>query len=100
MTALIDNGTSIILSGAYGSGKASLFRDEYLHNKPEGTDISVLLIQANEFLTCESLWERLNQVLEWKHSDYYEPIGNKKLVCFIKDLHNLQVIGIYLILLS
>ena len=92
VTALTDNGTSIILSGKHGSGKASLFRDEYLHNKPEGTDISVLLIHANEFLTCQSLWERLNEVFEWKHSNYYEPVGNKKLVVFIKDLQNLQVL--------
>lgn len=88
---MIDNSVSIILSGMSGTGKTSLFRDEYLHNKPEGTDINVLMIHANEFLTCQSLWQQLNDVLEWKHSNFYQPIGNKKLVCFVKDLQNLQV---------
>lgn len=88
---MIDNSVSIILSGTSGTGKTSLFRDEYLHNKPEGTDITVLMIHANQFLTCELLWEQLNNVLEWKHSNFYQPMGNKRLVCFIKDLQNLKV---------
>ena len=81
LNVLVNSSVSLILSGTDGGGKSSLVNEEILRKKNDVNNFHVLNITANEFLTSESLWTRLNEVYEWKHSTFYQPFGTKKLIC-------------------
>ena len=49
----------------------------------------------NSFLFREtdglSVYEKIEEQLQWKHSSYYTTKGNRKMFCFIDDLNLAKV---------
>jgi len=43
------------------------------------------------FTNASLLYDRLDELLEWKHGKTYVPKGNKRLLCFIDDVNLAQV---------
>ena len=43
------------------------------------------------FTNAYLLYERLNEILEWRHGHIYVPKGNKRLIFFVDDLNLAQV---------
>lgn len=87
LNSLVEASTSAMLRGYDGIGKSAIIQEEIFRRKHDVSNSNVLKIIANEFLTSDSLWHRLNEVFEWKHSTFYQPLGAKKLICIIDDLH-------------
>ncbi|KAK2150976.1 hypothetical protein LSH36_380g01072 [Paralvinella palmiformis] len=42
------------------------------------------------FTNASLLYDRLDELLEWKHGKTYVPKGNKRLLCFIDDVNLAQ----------
>jgi GTPase SAR1 family protein len=79
---------SLMVVGATGCGKTSLIMEK-LHASCSGdiTDVFYITINANRMTDSVYIHKRINKNLIWKHSSLYVPKGNKKLYCFIDDIH-------------
>ena len=50
-------------------------------------EVQSLFINANKFITAKTLWQRMDELLEWKHTKTFVPKGNKRLICLIDDIN-------------
>eukprot|EP00795_Rhopilema_esculentum_P016198 gene16198-7569_t len=88
VSALIENGKPVLLAGPPGCGKSHIFKDRLQSQSTDMAEIQSLFINANKFITSKTLWQRMDEFLEWKHTKTYVPKGNKRLICLIDDLNH------------
>lgn len=83
---------SFLIVGETGTGKTSLISDK-LKTSCSGdlTEIFYITINANRLTNSTYLQGRINQHLSWIHGSHYVPKGNKRMYCFIDDIHQSQV---------
>ena len=91
VSALIENGKPVLLAGPSGCGKSHIFKDRLQSQSTDMAEIQSLFINANKFITSKTLWQRMDEFLEWKHTKTYVPKGNKRLICLIDDLNHSYV---------
>ncbi len=79
---------SLMIVGSTGCGKTSLIMEK-LHASCSGdiTDVFYITINTNRMTDSAYIHKRINKNLIWKHSSLFVPKGNKKLYCFIDDIH-------------
>ena len=91
---LINRGSSILLVGPQGSGKTSLLLDLLNNhcNDSRTNDTSLLHIYSNHLTSAKVVWEQTLECLEWHWGRRYTPKESKRLISFIDNLHNTEVI--------
>lgn len=93
VSLLVEGEYPVLLNGDNGSGKTSLllnFLSE--HCKPDVSDAALLHLYVNHSTSAETVWDQVQDCLEWRWGRRYTPKGCRKLVCFIDDVHNTEVI--------
>lgn len=88
---LSENGRPTLLIGPAGCGKSHIIRDRLLNSSSDVAEVQSLFVNANKFITSETLWKRMDEFLEWKHTRTFIPKGNKKLICLIDDINHCMV---------
>ena len=43
------------------------------------------------FTDSKLLFHRMDENLDWRHGKIFEPKGNKRLLCYVDDIHLAQV---------
>ena len=88
VSSLIENDRPVLLIGERGIGKSSLISDR-LKSTCGGdiSDVFYITINCNSETDGLSVYERLEEQFQWKHSSYYTTKGNRKMFCFIDDLN-------------
>lgn len=83
---------SLMIAGETGCGKTSLVTDK-LKTSCSGdlTELFYITINTNRLTNRSYLYSRINHHLSWLHGSYYLPKGNKKMYCFIDDLHQAEI---------
>lgn len=83
---------SFMIVGESGTGKTSLISDK-LKTSCSGdlTELFYITINSNRLTNSAYLQKRINHHLSWVHSSYFVPKGNKRMYCFIDDLHQAEV---------
>ena len=83
---------SFMIAGETGCGKTSLISDK-LKTSCSGdlTDLFYMTINTNRLTNSTYLFNRINHHLSWLHGSFYMPKGNKKMYCFIDDIHQANV---------
>ena len=89
--SVAENGRPALLIGPTGCGKSHIIKDRLLNNASDVAEVQSLFVNANKFTTSKTLWQRIDQSLEWKHTSTYVPKGNKKLICLIDDINHSNV---------
>ena len=84
-----------MLIGDQGCGKTSVIRDKLTNQDSDVVELQCLSVYCNQFTDSKTLWNQINDCLEWKHGRTYVPKGNKRLVCLVDDL-NLSKVTILL----
>ncbi|CAF0814108.1 unnamed protein product [Brachionus calyciflorus] len=83
---------SLMIVGEAGTGKTSLISDK-LKTSCSGdlTELFYITINSNRLTNSSYLQRRINHHLSWVHGSYYVPKGNKRMYCFIDDIHQAEV---------
>ena len=89
--ALAEIGKPTLLIGPSGCGKSHIIKERLLNNSSDVAEIQTLFIGSNEFITSTTLWQRIDEYLEWKHTTTYVPKGNQRLICLIDDINHSHV---------
>jgi len=82
---------SIMIAGESGCGKTSLISDKLKAScSGDLTELFYITINTNRLTNSTYLYNRINSHLSWLHGSEYLPKGNKKMYCFIDDVHQAQ----------
>ena len=93
VSLMVEGDCPVLLNGESGSGKTALllnFLSE--HCRPDISDTALLHLYMNHSTSAETVWDQVQDCLEWRWGRRYTPKGSRKLVCFIDDVHNTEVI--------
>lgn len=91
VAALAEAGKPTLLIGPSGCGKSHIIKDRLISNSSDMAEVQSLFINANKFITAKTLWQRMDDLLEWKHTKTFVPKGNKRLICLIDDINYCHV---------
>ena len=92
---MMNQDESVMIAGETGCGKTSLITDK-LKTSCSGdlTELFYITINTNRLTNSTYLYNRINHHLSWLHGSSYIPKGNKKMYCFIDDIHQAQIDGL------
>ena len=79
---------SFLIAGETGCGKTSVVTDK-LKSSCSGdlNEVFYITINTNRLTSSSYLFNRINQHLSWQHGSFHTPKGNKRMYCFIDDIH-------------
>jgi hypothetical protein len=83
---------SFLIAGETGCGKTSVVTDKLKAScSGDLTELFYITINTNRLTNSSYLYNRINRHLSWLHGSYYVPKGNKRMYCFIDDIHQTNV---------
>ena len=92
VSSMIENDHPVLLIGQRGIGKSSLISDRLKATcGGDISDVFSITINCNSQTNGLSVYERLEEQFQWKHSSFYTTKGNRKMFCFIDDLNLAQI---------
>ena len=81
----------MLLRGSPGSGKTSCVLSHISkHTSNPVSDVKTLVINVTEITTASSVADRLIEQMSWTAGHTYVPLGAKKLVCILDDIHKVK----------
>ena len=87
VTTLMGGGHSCLVVGELGCGKSELVRS--CVDALSGDDVTGLprvIINCHKRMRASDIWKRIEKKIEWRHSDFFTPPANKRLLCIIDDV--------------
>lgn len=89
--ALIGRGIPVLIDGGSGSGKTALVSHLLQEMGTSPADMKTLHVYCNLLTSAEGIWNQILDFLEWDWGKKYTPKDTKRLLCFIDDIHNMEV---------
>ncbi|CAF3502703.1 unnamed protein product [Rotaria socialis] len=88
ISSMSDNDHPVLLIGERGVGKTSLISDRLKATcGGDISDVFYVTINCNAETDGLSVYEKIEEQLQWKHSSYFTTKGNRKMFCFVDDLN-------------
>ncbi|CAF4740847.1 unnamed protein product, partial [Rotaria sp. Silwood2] len=88
VSLMSENDHPVLLIGERGVGKSSLISDRLKATcGGDISDVFYITINCNAETDGLTVYDKIEEQLQWKHSSYYTTKGNRKMFCFVDDLN-------------
>ncbi|CAF4014418.1 unnamed protein product, partial [Rotaria sordida] len=88
INSMSENDHPVLLIGEQGVGKSALINDRLKATcGGDISDVFYITINCNAETDGLTVYQKIEEQLQWKHSSYYTTKGNRKMFCFVDDLN-------------
>ncbi|CAF0810777.1 unnamed protein product, partial [Didymodactylos carnosus] len=92
VSSLTESERPVMVVGETGVGRTSLVSDRLKATcGGDISDVFYITVNCNGVTDAALVYEKINEQLSWKHGSKYTTKGNRKMYCFIDDLHLAKV---------